>query len=214
MGRRRHNEAGPSRPQDKAASSRTMRPRATAKLQEKGIMEDPICPSRNVFDRLSQNRGEDMCTHLNARRTLVTSRRRQEEAVVSPVNDEINKLRARLEKLAARNTEVVQSTSTSSFSMEIQQAPLPISFRLSMMATYNGKTDPLEHRMLSIIRWIFYKSHCSLAVDVLQSRFRHSQEMDSPNRTRNHHLLGTTMNDVYTPVPRSPQVCNSFDSPR
>ena len=45
-----------------------------------------------------------MQTHLEVRRALATSRKRQEEAVISPVNDEINKLKARLEKLAARNT--------------------------------------------------------------------------------------------------------------
>ena len=61
-----------------------------------------------------------MCTYLEARRASATSRRRPEEAVVSLVNDEINELRARLEKLAARNTEAAQSTSTSPFSVEIQ----------------------------------------------------------------------------------------------
>ena len=86
-----------------------------------------------------------MHTHLEVRRTSATSRRRQKEAVISPVNDEINELRARLEKLAARNTEVAQSTSTSLFSAEIQQAPLPAGFRMPTMATYEGKTDPLDH---------------------------------------------------------------------
>ena len=86
-----------------------------------------------------------MRTHLEARCTSVTSRRRQEEVVVSLVNDEINELRARLEKLAAKNTEAAQSTSTSPFSTKIQQAPLPASFRMPTMATYEGKTDPLDH---------------------------------------------------------------------
>ena len=63
---------------------------------------------------------KDMCTHLDVRLASATSRRRQEEAIVSPVNDEINDLRAWLEKLVGRNTEVVQSTSTSLFSVEIQ----------------------------------------------------------------------------------------------
>ena len=58
-----------------------------------------------MFDQLGQSRGEDVSTHLEVRRTSTTSRRRQEEAVVSPVNDEINELIAWLEKLAARNTE-------------------------------------------------------------------------------------------------------------
>ena len=86
-----------------------------------------------------------MRMHLEARHTLSTSRRIGEEPVVSSVNDEINELRARLEKLVANNTEATQSTSTSSFSLQIQQAPLPASFRMPTMATYEGKTDPLDH---------------------------------------------------------------------
>ena len=86
-----------------------------------------------------------MRTHLEARRTSATSRSKQEEAVVSPVNDEINVLRARLEKLEARNTEAPQSTSTSPFSSKIQQAPLLVGFRMPTMAAYEGKTDPLDH---------------------------------------------------------------------
>ena len=86
-----------------------------------------------------------MRTYLEARCTSATSRRRQEEAVVSPVNDEINELKARLEKLEARNIKAAQSTSTSPFSAEIQQAPLPVGFRIPTMATYEGKTDPLDH---------------------------------------------------------------------
>ena len=43
--------------------------------------------------------------HLEERRTSATSRRREEVLVISPINDEINELRARLEKLVARNTE-------------------------------------------------------------------------------------------------------------
>ena len=50
--------------------------------------------------------------NLEAKHTSATSRRRGEEPVVSPINDEINELRAKLEKLAARNTEAAQSTST------------------------------------------------------------------------------------------------------
>ena len=83
-----------------------VRPGATTRSKEKGVTDDPNRPSRNVFDRLSQDRIEDMRTHIDARHASVTSRRRQEEVVVSPVNDKINELRARLEKLAARNIEV------------------------------------------------------------------------------------------------------------
>ena len=52
---------------------------------------------------------------------------------------------SRLEKLVAWNTEAAQSTSTSPFSTEIQQAPLPTSFRMPTMATYEGKTNPQDH---------------------------------------------------------------------
>ena len=58
--------------------------------------------------------------HLEARRTSATSRRRDELLIFSLINDEINELRDKLEKLAARNTEATQFTSTSLFSMEIQ----------------------------------------------------------------------------------------------
>ena len=40
-----------------------------------------------------------MRTHLEVRRTLGTFRMREDLAVVSPINDEINGLRVRLEKL-------------------------------------------------------------------------------------------------------------------
>ena len=61
------------------------------------------------------------------------------------MNDEINELRPRLEKLAARNTKAAQFASTSLFSVEIQQAPLPAGFRMPTMAAYEGKTDLLDH---------------------------------------------------------------------
>ena len=115
------------------------------KSQEREITEDALRLSRNIFDRLGRGRGEDMGTHLEARRISATSRRREYLPIVSPINDEINELRVRLKKLAARNTEVSQSTSTSSFSAEIQQAPLPTGFRMSAMATYEGKTNPQDH---------------------------------------------------------------------
>ena len=98
-----------------------------------------------MFNRLGRTQGEDRRTYLEAKRTSATSRRRQEEAVVSPVNDEINELKAQLEKLAAKNIETAQSTSTSPFSAEIQQAPLPAGFGTPTMAAYEGKIDPLDH---------------------------------------------------------------------
>ena len=86
-----------------------------------------------------------MCTHLEARHTSATSRRREDLLVVSPINDETNELRARIKKLAARNIEAAQSTTTSPFSTETQQAPLPVDFRMPIMATYEGNIDPQDH---------------------------------------------------------------------
>ena len=97
--------------------------------------------------------------------TLATSRRRDELPVVSPINDEINELRARLEKLAARNTEVAQFTSTSPFSTEIQQAPLSAGFRMPTMETYEGKTDPQDH-LDATTRWICLRSQHLLTAGV------------------------------------------------
>ena len=78
-------------------------------------------------------------------RNSATSRRREDLPIISLIKDKINELRARLEKLAAKNTKVAPSMSTSSFSTDIQQAPLPDGFRMPTMATYKGKTDPQDH---------------------------------------------------------------------
>ena len=127
------------------ALGRTTKLGAIIRLWERGTTEDAHRPSRNMFDRLGQSREENMRTYLEARRTSVTSRRRGEEPVVSLINDEINDLRARLEKLETRNREVPLSTSTSLFSTEIQQASLPVCFRIPTMTIYEGKADPLDH---------------------------------------------------------------------
>ena len=42
-------------------------------------------------------------------------------------------------------TKAAQSTSTSPFSVEIKQAPLPVSFRMPTMVAYEGKSDTLDH---------------------------------------------------------------------
>ena len=107
-----------------------------------------------------------MRTHLDARRTSVTSRRRDELRVMSPVNDEINELRARLEKLAARNTEAAQSTLISTFSMEIQQALLPASFRMPTIAAYEGRLTLKTIWMPSTTRWTYFRSPHLLAIGV------------------------------------------------
>ena len=56
----------------------------------------------------------------------------------SPIHNEINELRKQLDKLAA-------STTSSPFSLEIQQASLPTSFRMPTIMMYKGKTDPQDH---------------------------------------------------------------------
>ena len=67
------------------------------------------------------------------------------DSITKIKKDEINELRARLEKLAARNTEAAHSTLTSPFNVEVQQAPLPTGFKMPTMAAYEGKTNPLDH---------------------------------------------------------------------
>ena len=73
-----------------------------------------------MFDRIGRNKDEDMRTHLDARHNLATSRRRDDPPTFSPLNDEINELRDRLEKLMAKNIEATPTTPTSPFSAEIQ----------------------------------------------------------------------------------------------
>ena len=127
------------------ASGHTTRPDAIVKSQETEITKDALRPSRNVFDRLGQRKEEDMRTHLEARHSLATFRRRKDLLVVSPINNEKNELRARLKKLAAINTKAAQSTLTLLFSAKRQQAPLPARFRMSTIATYEGKIDPQDY---------------------------------------------------------------------
>ena len=61
------------------------------------------------------------------------------------MHDEINELIKRLDKLAAKSSEAMPSTTSSPFGLEIQQAPLPMSFRMPTMTTYEGKIDPQDH---------------------------------------------------------------------
>ena len=55
--RRRCDEAGPSRPQNRMTLGPTIWPGVTARSQERRITEDPHRPSHNVFDRLGLSRG-------------------------------------------------------------------------------------------------------------------------------------------------------------
>ena len=105
--RRKNDEVGISCPHNKTSSGRTTRPEAAIRSQEREPIEDTLRSSCNVFDRLGRNRDEDMCIHLEARRNSTTSRKREDLPVISPINDEINELRARLKTLAAKNTEVI-----------------------------------------------------------------------------------------------------------
>ena len=61
------------------------------------------------------------------------------------MHDEINELQKQLDKLAAKSSETTPSTTSSPFSLEIQQAPLPTGFCMPTMTIYEGKTDPQDH---------------------------------------------------------------------
>ena len=63
----------------------------------------------------------------------------------SPVHDEINELRKRLDKLVAKSSKSVPSSTSLPFNLDIQQASLPTGFHMSTMTSYEGKTDPQDH---------------------------------------------------------------------
>ena len=70
--------------------------------QEKEQIGGGLKPTHNVFDRLGQNVEEDLCFHLDARRTSA-SLNKNDMPTFSPEHDEINELRKRLNKLAANS---------------------------------------------------------------------------------------------------------------
>ena len=82
-----------------------------------------------------------MHIHLDARRTSASSKK-NDVPTFSPIHDEINELRKQLDKLATKSLEATPSTTNSPFSLEIQQAPLPMGFYMPTMMTYEGKIDP------------------------------------------------------------------------
>ena len=137
-------KAGPSKPYNRAVSDLPPRSAAPFRSQEKKQTGGGPKPTRNVFDRLGQNIEENLCVHLDARRTSVSSKK-NDVPLFSPMHDEINELRKRLDKLVAKSLEATPSTTSSSFSLGIQQAPLPTGFRMPTMTTYEGKTDPQDH---------------------------------------------------------------------
>ena len=59
-----------------------------------------------------------MLAHLDARRTSALSKKNN-VLTFSLVHDEINELRKRLDKLAAKSSEATPSTTSSPFSLEI-----------------------------------------------------------------------------------------------
>ena len=85
-----------------------------------------------------------MRIHLDARRTLASSKK-NDMPTFSPMHNEINELRKQLNKLAAKSLEAMPSTTSSPFSLKIQQAHLLTGFRMPTMTTYEGRTDPQDH---------------------------------------------------------------------
>ena len=85
-----------------------------------------------------------MRIHLDARRTSASSKKNN-MPTFSPVHDEINELRKRLDKLAPKRSEATPSTTSLPFSLEIQQAPLATGFCMLTITMYVGKTDPQDH---------------------------------------------------------------------
>ena len=136
-----NTKAGLSRPYNEVVSGLPPRSAAPLRSYKRERTGGGPKPTHNFFDRLGQNAEEDLCVHLDARRTSA-SLKKNDMPTFSPINDEINELRKRLDKLAAKSSEATPSTTSSPFSLEIQQAPLPTGFRMPTMTTYKGETDP------------------------------------------------------------------------
>ena len=139
-----HTKAGPSRPHNGTVSGLPPGSIAPQGSQEKEQAEVAPKLSHNVFDRLGHNAEEYLHAHLDARRTSASSKKNNVPAF-SLVHDEINELRKRLDKLAAKSFEATPSSTSSLFNLEIQQAFLPAGFCMRTMTTYEGKTDPQDH---------------------------------------------------------------------
>ena len=110
-----------------------------------------------------------MRTHLEVRRTLATSRRREDLPVVFPTNDETKKLRVKLEKLVARNTKAAQLTSILPFNIKIQQAPLVAISECQSWQHTRVRPTFKTIQMPSMTRWTCFRSPLPLVVDDLQS---------------------------------------------
>ena len=86
-----NTKARPSRPYNEAVSGLPPRSATPLRLQEKKGTGGGPKPTRNVFDRLSQNAEEDLRVHLDTRPTSA-SLKRNDVPMFSPMHDETNKL--------------------------------------------------------------------------------------------------------------------------
>ena len=139
-----NTKVGPSRPYNETVLGLPLRSITPQGSQEKERTRGGPKPTRNVFDRLGQNAEEDLCAHLEARR-MTASSKKNDMPTFSPMYDEINELKKRLDKLAAKSSKATPSTTSSPLSLEIQQAFLPASFCMPTMTTYEEKIDPQDH---------------------------------------------------------------------
>ena len=113
-----HTKVGPSRPHNGIVSD--LPPRSVAPQGSQEKEQARVAPkfSRNVFDKLSHNAEEDLRAHLDARRTLVSSKK-NDMPTFSLVHDKINELRKRLDKREAKSSEATPSSTSSLFNLEI-----------------------------------------------------------------------------------------------
>ena len=166
-GKKTNTKAGPSKPYNEAVSSlppRSTVPPGSQEKKQTGGRQKSAC---NVFNRLGQNAEEDLRIHLDARKTLASSKK-NDMPVFSLMHDEINELRKRLDKLATKSLEATPSTTSSPVSLEIQKAPLHTGFRMPTMTTYVGKTDPQTTSMPLMTSWTCSRFHPGLGVDALR----------------------------------------------
>ena len=113
-----HTKVGPSKPHNGVVSGLPLRSLAQQGLPEKEQVGVTPRPSRDVFNQLGHNAGEYLRAHLDARRTLASSKK-NDVPTFSPVHDEINELKKMLDKLAAKSFEATPSLTNSPFNLKI-----------------------------------------------------------------------------------------------
>ena len=113
-----NTKVGPSRPCNGMVSGLPSGSAATQRSQEKERTGGASKLTRNVFDRLGQNVKKDLRAHLDAKRTSASSKK-NDVLTFSPMHDEINELKKRLDKLAAKSSKAIPSTTSLPFSLEI-----------------------------------------------------------------------------------------------